>query len=247
MQSAAPQAIAITKVLDDVMRDDRGRLLAGLISRLGDFQFAEDALQEALISALGHWGRSGIPQSPTAWLMKVALNKGIDRIRTGSREDKKAQDLSHVTTNHTTMAEPEAIPDERLRLIFACCHPGLEEKSRIALTLRTVCNLTTREIAANFLDTDIALGQRISRAKSKIKAKGIGFSIPEPEHWESRLDTVLSTIYLIFTTGYVTEESGSRDLCEEALFLLEIVVERCVAPSPRSFSDQSGHCRLPYG
>jgi len=197
--------------------------LAGLISRLGDFQLAEDALQEASISALGHWGRSGIPHSPTAWLMKVAFNKGLDRIRTASREDKKATDLSHVSLNHTTMTEPEDIPDERLRLIFACCHPALEEKSRIALTLRTVCNLTTREIAGNFLDTEVALGQRISRAKAKIKAKGIGFSIPEPEHWESRLDTVLSTIYLIFTTGYVTEDTGPRDLCEEALFLMQLL------------------------
>jgi len=155
--------------------------------------------------------------------MKVAFNKGLDRIRTASREEKKAIDLSHVSLNHTIMSEPEDIPDERLRLIFACCHPGLEEKSRIALTLRTVCNLTTREIASNFLDTEVTLGQRISRAKAKIKAKGIGFSIPEPEHWDSRLDTVLSTIYLIFTTGYVTEDAGPRDLCEEALFLMQLL------------------------
>lgn len=223
MPNAAPKTIAVSKALDKVVRDDRGRLLAGLISRLGDFQVAEDALQEALISALGHWGRSGIPHSPTAWLMKVALNKGIDRIRAGLREDKKAKDLSHVALDNEVMTEPEQIPDERLRLIFACCHPGLEEKSRIALTLRTVCNLTTREIANNFLDTEVTLGQRISRAKTKIKAKGIGFSIPEPEHWETRLDTVLSTIYLIFTTGYVSEDSGPRDLCEEALFLLQLL------------------------
>jgi len=223
MQTATPKTIAISKALDEVMRNDKGRILAGLISRLGDFQIAEDALQEALISALGHWGRSGIPHSPTAWLIKVAFNKGLDRIRTASREDKKAIDLSHASLNHTTMSEPEEIPDERLRLIFACCHPGLEEKSRIALTLRTVCNLTTREIAGNFLDTEVALGQRISRAKAKIKAKGIGFSIPEPEHWDSRLDTVLSTIYLIFTTGYITEDAGPRDLCEEALFLMQLL------------------------
>lgn len=229
MSNAGPQTIAISKALDKVMRDDRGRLLAGLISRLGDFQIAEDALQEALISALGHWGRSGIPSSPTAWLMKVGLNKGIDRIRVGQREDGKAKDLSHITLDHTNMTEPEQIPDERLRLIFACCHPALEEKSRIALTLRTVCNLTTHEIANNFLDKEITLGQRISRAKAKIKAKGIGFSIPEPEHWETRLDTVLSTIYLIFTTGYVTEDAGSRDLCEEALFLLQLLHQLCPA------------------
>jgi len=227
MPNAAPKTIAISKALDEVIRNDRGRLLAGLISRLGDFQIAEDALQEALISALGHWGRSGIPRAPTAWLMKVALNKGIDRIRVGLREEGKAKDLSHITLDHTNMTESEPIPDERLRLIFACCHPALEEKSRIALTLRTVCNLTTHEIANNFLDKEVTLGQRISRAKAKIRAKGIGFSIPEPGQWEARLDTVLSTIYLIFTTGYVTEEAGSRDLCEEALFLLQLLYQLC--------------------
>lgn len=227
MQNVAPKTIAISKALDNVMRNDKGRMLAGLIARLGDFQIAEDALQEASISALGHWGRSGIPHSPTAWLMKVALNKGIDRIRAGIREDSKAKDLSHVSLDHVNMTEPEPIPDERLRLIFACCHPGLEEKSRIVLTLRTVCNLTTREIANSFLDTEATVGQRISRAKAKIKAKGIGFSIPEQEHWENRLGTVLSTIYLIFTTGYVTEDSGPRDLCEEALFLMQLLNQLC--------------------
>lgn len=225
MENTTPQTIAVTKALDEVIRNDRGRLLAGLISRLGDFQLAEDALQEASISAMGHWGRSGIPHSPMAWLMKVALNKGIDRIRSSSREDSKAENLSHITMKLVEDTDPEEIPDERLRLIFACCHPALEEKSRIALTLRTVCNLTTREIAAVFIDVDSTIGQRITRAKQKIKSKGIGFSVPGPEFWSSRLDTVLSTIYLIFTTGYVTEESESRDFCEEALFLIQLLNE----------------------
>jgi len=223
MPNATPKTIAITKALDEVMRNDWGRLLAGLVSRLGDIQSAEDALQEASISALGHWGRSGIPHSPIAWLMKVALNKGIDRIRSSARETQKTEDLGHIMLKHIEDIDPEDIPDERLRLIFTCCHPGLEEKSRIALTLRTVCNLTTREIASVFLDTDVTIGQRISRAKSKIKSKGIGFSIPEPEHWDARLGTVLSTIYLIFTTGYVTEESGPRDLCKEGHFLMQLL------------------------
>ena len=225
MENTTPQTIAVGKALDEVIRNDRGRLLAGLISRLGDFQLAEDALQEASISALGHWGRSGIPNSPMAWLMRVALNKGIDRIRASSREDIKAENLSHVAMKYVEDIDPEEIPDERLRLIFACCHPALEEKSRIALTLRTVCGLTTREIAAVFIDVDSTIGQRISRAKTKIQSKGIGFSIPEPEHWDTRLDTVLSTIYLIYTTGYVEQESESRDFCEEALFLVRLLNE----------------------
>ena len=225
MENTTPQTIAVAKALDEVIRNDRGRLLSGLIAKLGDFQIAEDALQEASISALGHWGRSGIPHSPTAWLMKVALNKGIDRIRNSIREGKKAENLSHETMRYVEDTDPEEIPDERLRLIFACCHPALEEKSRIALTLRTVCSLTTREIADVFIDADSTIGQRISRAKTKIKSKGIGFSIPEPELWDSRLNTVLSTIYLVYTTGYVTEESASRDFCEEALFLVQLLNE----------------------
>ncbi len=223
MGNTTPQTIAVAKILDEVIRNDRGRLLSGLISRLGDFQTAEDALQEASISALRHWGRSGIPHSPTAWLMKVALNKGIDRIRSSIRENKKAENHAQLAMKYTENIDPEDIPDERLRLIFACCHPALEEKSRIALTLRTVCNLTTREIAAVFIDTDSTIGQRISRAKAKIKAKGIGFSIPGPDLWSSRIDTVLSTIYLIYTTGYVTEESASQDFCNEALFLAQLL------------------------
>lgn len=225
MGNTTPQTIAVAKAVDEVIRNDRGRLLSGLISRLGDFQTAEDALQEASISALRHWGRSGIPHSPTAWLMKVALNKGIDRIRSSINEDKKAENLAQVTMKYVEDTDPEDIPDERLRLIFACCHPALEEKSRIALTLRTVCNLSTREIAAVFIDADSTIGQRISRAKAKIKSKGIGFSIPGPDLWDTRIDTVLSTIYLIYTTGYVTEESASRDFCEEALFLVQLLNE----------------------
>lgn len=225
VKNTTPQTIAVANALDEVIRNDRGRLLSGLISRLGDFQLAEDALQDAAISALGHWGRAAIPHSPIAWLMRVALNKGIDRIRASSREEKKAENQSHVAMKYIEDTDTEEIPDERLRLIFACCNPALEEKSRIALTLRTVCGLTTREIAAVFIDADSTIGQRISRAKTKIKSKGIGFSIPGPQLWGARLDTVLSTVYLIYTTGYVTESLESRDLCEEALFLVQLLNE----------------------
>ena len=224
MKDAAPKAIAVQKALTQVLSEDQGRLIAGLIAKLGDFQLAEDALQDAAISALGHWGRSGIPHSPTAWLMKVAHNKAIDRIRTNMREDQKATEFAYVTDSvsedYTSM---ETIPDERLRLIFTCCHPALEDKSRVALTLRTVCNLTTTEIANAFLDAETTMGQRLSRAKAKIKAKGISFSVPNPEQWTERLETVLSTLYLIFTTGYVNEDNSTRDLCKEGLFLVRLL------------------------
>ncbi len=224
MRNVTPKAIAIQHIIDDIMRSERGRLLASLISRLKDFQLAEDALQEASISALKHWSRSGIPKSPFAWLLKVGLNKGIDRIRAMQRENTKLEAISILSLGHIEIDEDkEAICDERLRLIFTCCHPAIEEKSRVALTLRTVCNLTTREIAAAFLDTEQAMGQRLSRSKAKIKSKGIGFSIPESEQWAERLSTVLSTLYLIFTTGYVNEDKSSRDLCREGIFLARLL------------------------
>lgn len=223
MNNAAPKAIAVNKAVNDVIRNDRGRLMAGLVSRLGDFQLAEDALQDAAISALKHWGRSGIPDNPTAWLMKASFNKGIDRIRKSNREGQKAKDLSLIIEDKETMHASEEIPDERLRLIFTCCHPALEEKSRIALTLRTVCNLNTREISDAFLDTETTMGQRLSRSKAKIKSKGIGFAVPGPEQWAERLNTVLSTLYLIFTTGYVFGDTGSRNLCLEGMFLMRLL------------------------
>lgn len=220
-KAAAP--IAINNAIEDVLRDDRGRLIAGLASRLGDLQLAEDALQDALISAMSHWGRAGLPHSPVGWLMKVGLNKGIDRIRSGQSETRKADDFMAVHATHSERLDDEPIPDERLRLIFACCHPMLEEKSRVALTLRVVCNLTTREIAAAFLDNDVTIGQRISRAKAKLKEAGIGFEIPDQDIWPARLDAVLSTIYLIYTVGYVSEDESDRDLCPEAIFLMRLL------------------------
>lgn len=225
MKNAAPKAIAVNHIVDDVLRRDRGRLLSGLISRLGDFQLAEDALQEAAISALKHWGRSGIPDNPVAWLMRAGLNKGIDNIRAQHREIGKVDALAQVMPSPLEDWTSETISDDRLRLIFICCHPALEEKSRIALTLRTVCNLTTREIAAAFLDTEKTMGQRLSRAKAKIKSKGIAYSVPDATMWQDRLETVLATLYLIFTTGYVNEDKSPRDLCQEGIFLARLLRE----------------------
>lgn len=215
--------IAINKAIEEVLQRDRGRLVAGLVSRLGDLQVAEDALQEASISAMSHWGRSGLPSSPIGWLMKVALNKGIDRARAVQRDRKKADQLMILNASHFETIDEEPIPDDRLRLIFTCCHPLLEEKSRIGLTLRTVCHLTTREISAAFLDKEHTMGQRLSRAKEKLREADIDFEIPDQANWPARLDSVLSTIYLIFTTGYVNEDDSERDLCAESIFLLRLL------------------------
>jgi RNA polymerase sigma factor (sigma-70 family) len=221
MIDAAPKAIAVAKILDSVMRSDRGRLLSALVAGLRNLSLAEEALQEAAISAMTHWARSGIPNSPQGWLLTVARRKALDRLRGATRETKKAKDMSLFIEEE--MPEGEDIPDERLRLIFACCHPALEMKSRVALTLRSVCGLTTPEIAHAFLDQETTMGQRLSRAKTKIAAAGIRFEVPEPEHWPARLDAVLTTIYLIFTTGYVAKPNESRDLCQEAEYLMRLI------------------------
>ncbi|WP_439605140.1 RNA polymerase sigma factor, partial [Shinella sp.] len=197
--------------------------MAALVARLGDFQRAEDALQEAGISALLHWGRSGVPESPRAWLLKVAGRKALDRLRAEGRGAKREAALAQLTILDTDEVT-EDIPDERLRLIFNCCHPALEEKTRVALTLRTVCGLTTEEIARVFLDTAPTMGQRLSRARSKIAMAGIPFAVPGPEDWDDRLQTVLTTIYLIFTIGYTTGPDEPRNLCAEAIFLCRLLL-----------------------
>ncbi len=223
MSQVASQAIAVSKALDAVMRNDRGRLLAALIARLRNFQLAEEALQEAAASALVHWGRTGLPQSPQGWLLRVALRKAIDRIRSSARADRNAADMARLAVDEADETEPEMIADERLRLIFTCCHPALEPKSQVALTLRTLCGLTTAEIAANFLDLETTMGQRLSRAKAKIAAAGIPFAVPGPEHWPERLNAVLSVIYLIFNTGYTQGPLMGRDLCDEAIYQARMV------------------------
>jgi RNA polymerase sigma factor (sigma-70 family) len=209
-------------VLDDVMRSDRGRLLSVLAAGLRDLSLAEEVLQEAAVSALSHWGRAGLPNSPQGWLLQVARRKAIDRLRGNVRDTRKSEALAQLAHEEAT-PEPDDIPDERLRLIFACCHPALEMKSRVALTLRSVCGLTTQEIARAFLDQDTTMGQRLSRAKAKIAGAGIPFKIPEEQEWPDRLDGVLTTIYLIFTTGYVADAGEPRDLCREAEFLLRLI------------------------
>lgn len=209
------------QALDRCLRHDRGRLVAALASRMGDVQRAEDALQEAAAAALRHW-TGGIPVRPDAWLLRAALRKAIDGFRRDRTAERHAQAMQALATEEATLDDHD-IPDDRLRLIFACCHPALDAKSQTALTLRTVCGLSTPEIARVFLDTDTTMGQRLSRAKAKIAAARIPFAIPGPEDWPARLDAVLTTVYLIFTTGYVAGPAEPRDLCAEAIFLARLL------------------------
>ena len=223
MPAAAPGAIAATRAVEDVMRDHRGRLLAALIARLRDFQLAEDALQDAALSAITHWGRAGLPNAPQGWLLRVALRKAIDRLRRASRDSRNALDQAVLADDEAFENDAEPIPDDRLRLIFTCCHPALEEKTRIALTLRSLCGLTTPQVAAVFLDGDTTMGQRLSRAKAKIAAAHIPFVVPGPEDWADRLNSVLTVIYLIFTAGYAQGPATGTDLCHEAIFLARLL------------------------
>ncbi len=208
---------------------DRGRLLAALIRELRDFQLAEDCLQDAGEAALVHWARSGTPVSPAAWLLRVARRKAIDRIRRDARFRERLPDiavLAEADQDAANAATPD-IPDERLRLIFTCCHPALDEKSRVALTLRSLGGLTTEEIAAAFLDKPATMGQRLSRAKSKIARAGIPFRVPEAAEMPDRLSGVLQVIYLIFNEGYRASAQGQmirHDLCAEALHLARLLV-----------------------
>jgi RNA polymerase sigma factor (sigma-70 family) len=219
---SAPKAVAVSKVLDGVLRADKGRLLSVLAAGLRDLSLAEDALQEAAVSALSHWSRTGLPSSPQAWLLQVARRKAIDALRSSGRNARNAEALSWLVEEEAE-PEPEEIPDERLRLIFACCHPALEMKSRVALTLRTVCGLSTPEIARAFLDNETTMGQRLSRAKAKIAGAAIPFKVPDEADWPARLDAVLTTIYLIFTAGYIAGPNEPRDLCKEAEYLLRLI------------------------
>ena len=163
MTSAASGAVAALRALDSLARDDRGRLLSALIARLGNFQLAEEALQDAMVSAVTHWGRNGLPHSPQGWLLQAAYRKAIDRVRQHKSESRKVDDLRPLTRDELE-DDPDDIPDDRLRLIFTCCHPALEPKSQVALTLRTIGGLSTTEIAAVFLDAEPTMGQRLSRA-----------------------------------------------------------------------------------
>lgn len=262
MSSPASGAVAVTQALNRLARDDRGRLISALIARLNDFQLAEDALQDAMLSALSHWSRSGIPSSPLGWLLRVAYRKALDRIRGHRTADRIGASLLVLAGEEAYEVETDPIPDERLRLIFTCCHPALERKSQVALTLRVVAGLSTAQIAQAFLDQEATMGQRLSRAKAKIAAARIRYAVPEPAEWPQRLQAVLAVIYLIFNAGYTAGPKAGRDLAEEALYLCALLdrlhpgeaeVEGCLAALMISHArrgartDASGQATVPLG
>lgn len=205
-------------------------MLAALIRQLDDFALAEDALQDAVESALVHWGRNGLPEAPAGWLLRTAQRKAIDRLRRNRRFADRAQDLTLILAAEETPMEDAVdaleLPDDRLRLIFTCCHPALAPKTRIALTLRTLGGLSTAEIARAFLDEDAAMAQRLVRARQKISAARIPYEVPGPADWPARLQSVLDVVYLIFNEGYAASSGATalrQGLCDEALQLATLL------------------------
>lgn len=218
----------VDEALELAYRTDRGRVLACLIGIVKDFDLAEDALQDAFAAAATTWPHNGIPANPAGWLVTTARRKVVDRLRRAAAAERRQRVWGELSIAWDAGEGNGPIADDRLRLIFTCCHPALSLEARVALTLRSLGGLTTEEVARAFLASAPALAQRIVRAKRKIRQAGIAYRVPTPDELPERLDAVLTVIYLIFNAGYLAG-SGTElvrvDLCDEALRLAGLLVE----------------------
>ena len=225
--------------VERVYRAEWGRIVATLIRLLGDFDLAEESAQEAFTAAVDQWESGGVPENPRAWIIQTARNKAIDRIRRQGRYAEKLALYGNSeigTESQQPNYDTSEIPDDRLRLIFTCCHPALAPEAQVALTLRTLCGLETEEIARAFLTSTTTMAQRLVRAKRKIREAGIPYVVPELREMQARLEAVLTVIYLVFNEGYAATRGNSLlrgDLCNEAIRLGRLVVSLTAPYPPR--------------
>jgi RNA polymerase sigma-70 factor (ECF subfamily) len=230
----SPQSERVREIVDGLYRSDSRRVLATLIRLLGDFDLAEEALHDAFTIAMERWPEDGVPANPRAWLVSTGRFKAIDAIRRRARHDASLEQVAERVGSSALPPEiDEGVEDDRLRLIFTCCHPALQPDAQIALTLRTVCGLTTEEIARAFLTQPPTLAQRIVRAKAKIRDAGIPYEVPAPGDLPERLDAVLHVIYLVFNEGYAASSGASltrHDLSAEAIRLGRLLIEMLPEP-----------------
>jgi RNA polymerase sigma-70 factor, ECF subfamily len=220
----------LSRTIETLYRSESGRILATLVRLLGDFDIAEEAMHEAFAAALDKWPQAGIAENPRPWLISTARFKAIDVMRRRARFDGVQKDLAlHIEAQNNEAPEEEEIEDDRLRLIFTCCHPALPPEGQVALTLREICGLTTEEIARAFLITPATLAQRIVRAKAVIRDKAIPYQVPASQELSARLGTVLLVVYLIFNEGYSAETTGA-ELSREAIRLGRLLLD--LLPEP---------------
>jgi RNA polymerase sigma-70 factor, ECF subfamily len=235
-QDAAERNRDAAAAVDALYRSDWGRIVAALIRLVGDFDLAEETAQEAFSAAVDQWPALGVPQFPRAWIVQTARHKAIDRLRRRSRSEAALEAYGPAWFNRS-IEEPDydtnEIPDDRLRLIFTCCHPAIAPEAQVALTLRTLGGLDTDEIARAFLVPPATMAQRLVRAKRKIRDAGIPYRVPETSEMPARLDAVLTVIYLVFNEGYAATRGAPlvrTDLCAEAIRLGRLVRTLIVPP-----------------